>query len=118
MYSSSFPEQQSPPNFPADEPARVLWNNHPSRSLQISIQSALMRSCPSPPARVDDFVRHRREPRDAFQFGRLRGHHIAARGLPIHTRSLRDDAQFDRVEPASQHFPDLFHTDPPESQRQ
>ena len=57
----------------------------------------------------------RAEPRKTIQPSRFRGQDIAARGLAIHTRPFRHDAQADTFQPAAQHFLHFIHIDRRES---
>jgi len=65
--------------------------------------------------RTDQLIGHRLDPglpRQAFGLGR---NHVAAGGLAVHPRPLRDRAQTGSFEPPPEHLTHLNHTDLPES---
>ena len=63
----------------------------------------------------DQLVVDRREPRVPLQTGLLGGGHVPAGRLPVHPRTFGDSPQPGALQPAAEHFPDLNHTDLPES---
>ena len=63
----------------------------------------------------DQLVVDRREPRVPLQAGLLRGGDVPAGRLPVHPRPFGDRPQAGALQPAAEHFPDLNHTDLPES---
>jgi hypothetical protein len=102
---------------------RTATAGHPRRDLLLPGQQQIPRR-PVPVRtsrtdhsnhRADQLISQRRDPRLPGQPFSLSRNHVAAGGLAVHPRPLRNRAQTSPVEPPAQHLTHLNHTDLPES---